>query len=75
MEAQQKAFVFCTKLPQLTDAKLTSFATFKKQLSYLITLIHFNANCVFWIDLNALKKFKYNMILFYIIKIYKPDNK
>ena len=38
-------------------------------------LMHFSAYCILWIDLNALKEFEFDMILFHTIKNYKPDNK
>lgn len=75
VRAQWKAFAFCTKVSPPTNAKLISFSTLKEWLSLPVTLVHYSADCMFWINLDASKEFEFGVILFYITNGYKLDNK
>lgn len=74
-KAQQKAFASCTKVLLSTNAKLVSFSTLNERLSLSVMLVHYSMDCIFWIDLNALKEFGFSLIQFHTTKDYKPNDK
>ena len=64
---QRRAYASKTKLGSPTPQELASFKRIQEALSRPSTLVHYDLDKVFWIDLDASKKFGFGAMVFYTI--------
>lgn len=67
----KRTYTFRHRLKHSIDREMTSFNDLQKTLFNVNMLIHFNLKRVLWIDLNAFKKFEFEVVTFYIKNITK----
>lgn len=62
---QRRAYDLKTKFGPPAPQKHVSFLSIQNALSWLFTLVHYNPEKIFWMDLDISKKFGFRAIIFY----------
>ena len=66
----RRAYAFKTRLNKLFELERVSFNTLQSILSKSFYLIHSNSKRQLFIDLNVSKKFDFEIMLYYVKKVY-----
>lgn len=64
---QHRAYISKSKLGPPTPQELASFLSIQEALSQSSTLVYHDLEKIFWIELDASKKFGFGVIIFYTI--------